>query len=124
MITAFDPGVTTGVAIRLGNGLIRTLATRDLDEVYKLVIGSKFVVYENFATAFRISKDGLFTVRLCGGIIALAAVNGIPIKRHMPQQRYPFQKPAHQLLLGTKHQIHEEDALAHLLAYEHSVKKS
>lgn len=117
-ITAFDPGVTTGIACRLADGTIYTRAETDQLAVYQFVLHSKCIVYEEFTTSFRISAPGLTTVRLIGGIVALATVAGTPLWKHYPFARNAFQKEAHQMLKGTKHMIHEEDALAHLLAYE------
>ncbi len=121
-ITAFDPGITTGIAIRMSDGTIFTRAETELPIVYSFVIKSGIVVYEDFTTAGRISTYGLHTVRLVGAIIALCHISGIPCIRHMPYNRKAFQLPAHKLLSTTKHLIHEEDALAHLLAYEKTGK--
>lgn len=118
-ITAFDPGVTTGIAVRYDDNIIFTRAEKVLSEVYNFVLLSKVVVYEDFVTGFRIDTNGLHTVRLVGSIIALCHVNHIPCYKHTPFKRKAFQKESHLLLKGTKHLIHEEDALAHLLAFEH-----
>lgn len=119
-ITAFDPGGTTGVAIRMVDGSVRTRAETDPEVVFDLVVCSEYVVYEDFQTAFRIDKNGLHTVRIIGGIIALCYEHDISIFKHSPFKRKAFQEQAHQMLKGQRHMIHEEDALAHLLAYEYS----
>lgn len=120
LVTAFDPGVTTGIAVRYDNGIIFTRAETEIEEVYSFVqlADTGVVVYEDFQTGFRIDKNGLHTVRLIGSIIALCWAYNIPIYKHTPFKRKAFQEEAHRLLLGQKHMIHEEDALAHLLAYE------
>lgn len=124
LITAFDPGVTTGIAIRYDDGKIFTRAETDIEVVYQFVHEASergnVVIYEDFQTGFRIDKNGLHTVRLIGSIIALCWAYNIPIYKHTPYKRKAFQEEAHTMLKGTKHMIHEEDALAHLLAYEHS----
>jgi hypothetical protein len=124
MILAFDPGGTTGIAMRIREGLYQTTTAKEHNEVYALILkGLDHVVVEGFATGGRISVYGLSTVELVGGITALCYDKGIPLTRHVPQKRRPWLKPARAYLENTmgrgKYVVHEVDALAHLMAYEY-----
>lgn len=124
---AIDPGGTTGMAIRFPDEKWHTFTCSTPEQVFDFIKGSKSVlqqiVIENFQ-AQTISKWGLHTVRIVGGVYALAHVFEIGHKVHIPQDRYPFQKDSQTLLRrrrsedGIKFVIHEEDALAHLLRFE------
>lgn len=130
-IISIDPGGKSGVAIRLPNKEIVTCicesifrngqeTTFDPKELYDLFVDTEYdhVIIETFQ-AQTIDKYGLHTVRLVGGIEAICFIKNIPITKHMPQMRYPFKDDAKQLLAGKRHMIHELDALAHLLRWEH-----
>ena len=124
-IIAIDPGQTSGIAISTGDGPHMTLVTRDPKDLWQLF--SKHlpvvVVYEEFATPGRISKDGLFTVRLIGAIEAICYERGIKTCLQYPRERYQFLTASKAILqsTGKKFMEHEMDALAHLLVYEYSV---
>jgi hypothetical protein len=120
-ILAFDPGISTGVALRANGEIITT--TIHLDDVNKIYDFFKYepevVIIERFA-CIRISSYGLRTVELVGALKALSYIHGIKPVMHAPQHRTAFIIPARQLLKGVLHKTdHEVDALAHLLCHEH-----
>ena len=123
MIIAVDPGATTGLAWcdDMASDEYSTSVTRDAEELWQLVClpGVTDVVVEDFQTAGRISKYGLQTVRLVGGLEALSYKVGFTIHVRMPMHRYSQMKVAKKMApSGTKTRRHEVDALAHLLAWK------
>lgn len=134
MLMAIDPGGKSGIAIRLPNGDFVTCICEsifvdekgkryfDATQLYDMLKtdGITHVVVETFQ-ATTIDKHGLHTVRLVGAIEAICYYRGIPLTKHMPQDRYPFKLEAKQLLIEkkTKYLVHEFDALSHLLRYEY-----
>lgn len=120
-VVAIDPGGTSGVALRAVDGTILTTACKDPHDVYDIVStpGVEQVVIENFS-AEHISKYGLHTVRIIGGVEAICYKLNIPYKVHMPQDRYPFKTEARAILKGRKVVIHEIEALEHLLRWEYN----
>jgi hypothetical protein len=120
VVIAIDPGGTSGVAIRYPDGTIFTTACKAPEEVYALIMlpGIEQVVIERFA-AVTISKYGLHTVRIVGGVYALCWEHKIPYTEHAPQHRYPFKKEAREILKGRRVVIHEIEALEHLLRWEY-----
>lgn len=135
MILAIDPGGKSGVAVRFDDGSFKTCICEslfnkntklrfDATELYEMVTlpGITHVVIETFQ-AQTIDKYGLHTVRLVGAVEALCWHLKIPLTKHMPTDRKPFQSDAKQLLMGTRAMIHEHDALAHLLRYEYDISK-
>ena len=125
-IIAVDPGQTTGVAMQIVSPdeqqrLVKTTTADTPETIFDLVANYKWevVVCENFATAGRMSKYGLYTVRIVGGIQALCHYLKIPLAMRQPQNRTAFQDDAAKYLMPTKHVIHEVDALAHLLAWKY-----
>lgn len=120
VLLAIDPGVTTGVALKVGEDRKTTNLKSDV-ELFEFILMADEVVYENYAGQI-ISKYGLHTVRLVGGIIALCWYLKKPCTRHAPVDRYPFMDKA-KLILTHQHTQHELDALAHLLRYEHDQQR-
>jgi len=126
-VIAVDPGITTGVAFKdYTTGHIVTFATTAPDKLYELISGVDIVVIEDFTTAGRISRPGLDTVQIIGGIKALCWYLGKPYSIQMPAIRRPYVEQA-ALTLQKLYQhssdhgtvaVHEIDALAHLLAWE------
>lgn len=139
-IISIDPGGTTGIAIRMPDNTINTMALASsrgsitaAEELWELVPSATQIVIERFATSGLISRYGLATVELVGGVKALCHHLKIPLAVRMPQQRRAFQHLAYSSLsqLGLKRSdtgnagtftVHEEDALAHLLAWEYSTR--
>lgn len=118
-VVAIDPGGTSGVAVRGRDGTILTTACTRPEEVYDIVStpGVEQVVIERFAATL-ISKYGLHTVRIVGGVYALCWKLNIPYLEHAPTDRYPFKKEARAILKGRRVVIHEIEALEHLLRWE------
>lgn len=133
MLLAIDPGGTTGYAVRFNFGDTVTGTTTDPEQVWSLVReasggAESTVIIERFATAGMLSRYGLHTIELVGGVRALCWEYSIKLVERQPQQRRAWQKQAEELLRaqGRKrggctdektYMIHEEDALAHLLAW-------
>lgn len=128
-VIAIDPGGTTGIAIRIGEDKYITCTASKPEEVYDIIKNAKptHVIVENFQ-AQMIGKYGLLTVRIVGGCYCAAYFVGAEYVSHIPQDRYAFQKEAKAYLTrkrmeeGISFVIHEEDALAHLLRWEHDVR--
>lgn len=121
MILAIDPGVSTGIAIRMDDGDFQTVTVRNKEDLYGYIQAPvSVVVYETFQ-AQMISGYGLHTVRLVGAIEALCWYLKIKAVSQMPQQRKAYASKATALLHTKKtykYTVHEMDALSHLLAYE------
>lgn len=140
-LIAIDPGITTGVAIRVDThtSSFETMYTTKVQSEYMTLVIHRprdlwdifdkhqptCVIFENFQSAGLISKDGQATLRLIGGIEAVTYRLGIPTCLQFPQERYGMLPAAHAMLkaTGRKFLIHEKDALAHLLLYEDRVAR-
>jgi hypothetical protein len=123
ILIAIDPGITSGVAIKV-NGTYQTCVAHSGAELWEFIRDYNFstVIIEQFATSSLISKFGLRTAELVGGVEALCWLKNIPIVRRMPAQRIPFLRKAALLLKDTAIVEHQQDALAHLLAWEGHLK--
>ena len=121
-ILSLDPGGTTGCAVRYSDGKFSTFTCKTPEELFKFIKDVSHcleqVVIEDFKAEL-ISKWGIYTVQLVGGVRALCYVYNIPVLVHRPQDRYPFRMESKLLLKSAQHVIHEEDALSHLLRWEH-----
>lgn len=143
-IIALDPGVTTGVAIRVdeiefaqvdgkpltiptGNKVYHTLVIHKPSDLWSIfdTHHPSIVIFEDFNSAGLISKDGQATLRLIGAIEAVTYRLNIPTCLQYPRERYPFIEPARRMIRATnkKYLIHEVDALSHLLLYEDRVQR-
>lgn len=140
-ILAIDPGNHCGMAWRMsddkvddqGFNIPDTNVSYDAAVYYEeeeMVFGQivraprpKLVVIETFHTAGNISKYGLYTVDLIGGIRAICWYLDIPLIEHEPYVRRAFMARAIDTLKlqrkSGRFTTHERDALAHLYAYEH-----
>lgn len=133
-VVAIDPGVTTGLAFRVGAGLERVIYTDEAksdEEVIRLVheFGADVIVFERFATSGRISTYGLVTVELVGMLrgyaqtMMLSVGKQVDLVRYVPQSRRSWQDTAKKHGCPSVHDKnthagrHEADALAHLLQY-------
>jgi hypothetical protein len=130
-LLAIDPGESSGVAIKIKGEYV----TRTVTEAH--VLWEFFhahydaIIYEQF-NAQIISSHGLHTVRLVGGIEALVYRLGLTGYAHAPQKRRAFLKEAHALLVSKYQQlghnvaftVHEQDALAHMLAFEYALSNT
>lgn len=123
MIASFDPGGTTGIAYR-HEGDLHTLITLNPEELYDWFTEHnkkmRQVIIENFVTSGTISTDGLYTVRLVGGLLALCHIHRIPVDLRNSITRVAFLPVAKETMkkLKPNHVIHEVDAMAHLLQWE------
>lgn len=126
-LLAIDPGGTTGLAMQLNSPdrqqrLVKTATTDTPEQLFDIVAEYKWdaVIIERFVTAGRMSKYGLYTIELVGGVRALCHAYGVPFQVRQAQNRKAFQDVAHNFLMnsGVKFVDHEEDALAHLLSWK------
>lgn len=121
-LIAIDPGGNTGVATK-ADGKYLTYTIDKPDKVFEILTACwDAVVYEDFNTAGNISKDGIHTLKVIGGILALCWKEEFKVYRQFPQQRMAFLARANGILRNRldKHTEHETDALAHLLRWEYS----
>jgi hypothetical protein len=115
-----DPGLTTGMAIAFINerNMLQymTWTCNTKQQVWDFITDTiEQVCVEQFEAQL-ISKYGLHTVELVGGIEATCYIRGIKLTRQTPQQRYPYLEAASMLRTkGKGHTHHEKDALAHVL---------
>lgn len=121
-----DPGLTTGMAVGYrdieSNKLqFMTWTCNTKEEVWDFIQKPIMIVCVEQFVAQLISKYGLHTVELVGGIEATCHFSRIPLTRQTPQQRYPYLEAAGMLRTkGKGHTHHERDALAHVLRNLHS----
>lgn len=143
-ILALDPGITTGVAIRKDERTVRSdesgwpaafvdseylaLVVTEPTKLWDLVQTHKpsTIVIENFAAGGLISKDGQATIRLVGAMELAAYITGADLVLQFPSERRAFLDKARQMLVqrptGRAPIVHEIDAMAHLLLYEHRLE--
>lgn len=128
LVLAIDPGARNiGMAWRLANTIYHTdkgTVPADLYQFFGRTNKPDVVIIEKFA-ADAISKYGLATVRMVGGVEALCYTYGVALVQHEPQFRRAFLDIADNLLReilkrdGRKGiDDHERDALAHLLSWQ------
>lgn len=126
-LVAFDPGISTGCAIKTDSGEYLTLVITEPSKLWEVLEAHKptCCVFENFASGGIISKDGQATLRLIGAIEVICFKMGIPIALQFPQERYGHIPVAREMLKqrGRTPISHEVDALSHLLLYEARVEK-
>ncbi len=117
-IISIDPGGTTGLAVSVG-GEVATCTETDPEIVWSMCQRFDVIVIERFATSGMMSRYGLWTIELVGGVRAIAYLHNKQLFIHSPQERYAYQQIAHKMLLDRKvpFVIHEEDSTAHMLAY-------
>jgi hypothetical protein len=120
-IVAIDPGGTSGIAVTTDGEEFQTCTYTTAEEVWSLVALPTVdaVVIERFATSDYLSKYGLLTIEIVGGVKALCQHLNKVLVIHVPQNRYSQQDLADKYLkeLGIPYVIHESDALAHLFYY-------
>lgn len=123
IIVAVDPGPHCGIAARLTDGsLLHTMIHNDIPGVLRYVrtLQPNVIVVERFATAGRISRDGLDTVELQGMVVGIGWDMGSQIYWQTPADRMPFLDDSRKLIKANKSKIqsHDVDAVAHLLRWE------
>lgn len=120
-IVAIDPGGTTGIAVTVDGKEFNTCTYTTPEEVWSLVNLDPVdtVVIERFQTSDYLSKYGLLTIEIVGGVMGICHILGKRLVIHTPVQRYSQQDIAKRYLLdkGIPFAIHEEDALSHMLVF-------
>ena len=126
IISAIDPGVTTGFAYAdLGNDpSFFDVSSPDhfflsvfpdinglIDKLIEL--RSDLVVIEDFNTAGTLNRERKITIMTIGAVLATQRWLNKPVVTHVPQHRRAYLSQAHSLY--PKAIIHSIDALAHLL---------
>lgn len=119
-ILSIDPGGTTGLAWSTEEeNNYATMVSTTKEEVWQLCEAFHVIVIERFSTSDYLSKYGLHTIEIVGGVKAICHLQHKTLVVHAPQNRYSCQDKAKEYLLAQreKFMIHEEDALAHLMYY-------
>lgn len=131
-LLCFDPGLTTGFAwFEEGDEAMKLTKCGhlyDLKEItqeverFSLSGGLATIVNENFARGNSVVKEQIETIRLCGGIEALAHVHGFGYAQQYPASRTGYVPIAKAMIkelgFGTLQENHHAiDAIAHGLCY-------
>jgi hypothetical protein len=124
VVMGIDPGVSTGVALAYfeDEWYYVTNTCKDPSEVWEQICSPITVLVVEQFSAQLISKYGIHTVEVVGGVIALAWKHGIEVIRDTPQQRRPYLEYARAQVpprgAHTQHDLrHEVDALSHVVRY-------
>lgn len=123
-LISIDPGITTGVATEVDDQPLAVMEVHDYKLVWQMVAKGLWdhVICENFTATF-ISKEGVVTVRIVGGIEAICTLQKKPLTIQQNIMRLPFKEQAQNLIVaayGKKlPREHRMDALAHLLRWKH-----
>lgn len=128
MRVSFDPGGTTGIAVRRDDGEIAVYETTNpkavIDWIRPLAKDNlrHDVVVEDFISGARATHDARETQRLVGMIIGACTALGVPCRVQPNQMREPCLSKAKEIIreLHPDESVspHKRDALAHLLAWE------
>lgn len=120
-IVSIDPGGTSGIAVTVDGKEFNTCTYTTPEEVWDLVKLPSVdrVVIERFQTSDYLSKYGLLTIEIVGGVKALCYTLNKPLIVHTPVQRYSQMDIARQYLLekGLPFMDHELDSLAHMMTF-------
>lgn len=124
-ILGIDPGMSTGVALAfldMGVWHYESATHTSIETVLDLIAPPVALVLIERFSAQLISKYGLHTVDLIGGVKALARYHNIPCVVQTPSQRKPYLEHARTLVPPNTHitrteQRHEIDAMAHVVRY-------
>lgn len=122
-ILSYDPGSRyIGIAYKINDMYITVELQSGAESawMYIKMFNWDLVLCENF-TAQHISSYGLATVKIIGGVLALCWDRNIPVKTQQNFERI-MQKPrAKEMIIAAQGKMvrdHQQDALAHLLAWE------
>lgn len=131
-IVGIDPGVSTGIAVatlwntdigRLGHDYIYSSATcTEPHQVWEYIRSPVDIVIIERFSAQLISKYGIHTVEIIGGVRALCCEHNITLIEDTPAQRNPYMEFAERLVtrdttVARNDQRHEIDAMAHVVRY-------
>lgn len=128
-IIAFDPGMTTGVAIKDNNGDYHTLAIprTEYHEIHGFITEHpwEWISVEQFQTSNIISRYGLRTTELVGAIECMCWLMKVQCFRRTAQARLPRMHVAREMLQAknVSYVDHQLDALAQLLSVESDIKR-
>lgn len=131
VILGIDPGVSTGVALAFHADKewhYESATHTEVGTVLDLIAPPvRLVLIEQFSAQL-ISKYGLHTVDLIGGVKALARYHDIPCVTQTPTQRKPYLEYARTLVqpsanITRTEQRHEIDALAHIIRYMYKSRR-
>lgn len=144
---SIDPGLSTGLAVRLKNGDFWTDTVRGSEDTFKRIVhmldshSPEAVVIETFLGIQRMSAFGIETIELIGAIKGQCVLRNVPIHRQTPAYRKMAEREATAMLDtrmlalnaasaaapgGTKlfgYTDHEVSSLAHLLMFERALAK-
>lgn len=119
-VIAVDPGITTGIATFIDDKYGSLELTPYMGVWDFLEQPWDLVICENF-TAEQISKYGVTTIRIIGGIEAICYRRKIPLQFHRNVDRLPYIARAKKLLLDLHGmrlpRDHRIDSMAHLLRW-------
>lgn len=128
---AIDPGGSTGLAWQDDDLSLHTVVAPSKWAVYGVIrqLQPTTIILERFVTGQRLNQYSRLTIEICGGVEALAHFLGATLIYHKPAAREPWMDQALEILTaehgprGAKskgHGVftdHEQDALAHELAW-------
>lgn len=128
-LIAIDPGITTGVAIRV-EGRLHTCVVDayKLEDLFDIidVIAPQQIVIERFiigGSNVSMNPERLKTIELVGEVKGYCRAKQIECETATPGQRHSHQHESERNIGGLipkgKVAVHEADALAHLFAWEY-----
>lgn len=121
-VVSVDPGLTTGIATRI-LGKYNTAEVSGYPRVWDLIATYAWdlVICEDFV-AQEISKYGITTTKIIGGIEAICHLKSTPFITHTAGQRIPYIARADTRIVkihGKKMpRDHRQSAMAHLILWE------
>lgn len=123
-LIGIDPGISTGIAVAYLKPstdeyqFITATCTEPVQVEEYIRPPVQVIIVERFSAQL-ISKYGIATVELVGGIKALCRREHIRLIEDTPQQRKPYIEKARSLIPGgsTHAKRHEVDALAHVVRF-------
>lgn len=136
IIISFDPGISSGVAIKKDDKYFTcTLSLEEAQggKLRELITPCDQVVYENFvgykSHDMRVSAEGFETVKLIGRIQEICLQLNKSIFKYGAQNRLAWMKKAKEMIkakqtISIKPTQHEADALGHLLNHEYQMQQA
>ena len=125
---ALDPGLTTGFSISQGGRIVAMGHLHSLEEVSMRVAefaseedsdgAKKILVYEDFARGNTAVNEQLYTIRVIGAILGVAAVFPVEVRKHYPSSRKGLIPMAKEMVRAQGYSLkamhHAIDAIAHM----------